>query len=262
VQSLLWIIGDWQHEDFREAMAWLDGNARYEHFANPKAAVTADQCGHVPQAVVFAQSRPGQFARGEVEQLHAAAPLARLIVLTGPWCEGEGRSGRPWPGVTRVPWRSWRSRLALELGSASFVSASGQRLPRTATEAERMERSVAGVEPRRFDGQADVYTESQLVFEGLAGGLGQLGLRAAWRNVNEEPAGAPADVALLDGWENVPAVCPARGVLLLHFPRPEDVARAAQLGIAAILPQPLFLAELAEMLGVLGAGRAAGRGVA
>ena len=50
--------------------------------------------------------------RNQRSRNHGAArgaPLARLCVVAGSWCEGETRSGRPWPGVWRVYAISGRS---------------------------------------------------------------------------------------------------------------------------------------------------------
>ena len=253
MSPLVWIVGDWEHDDFREALAWLDSGTSRALFPTPDAAVKAPPPSN-PHAILLVQSRPAQFSRREVERLHAAAPLARLVALTGPWCEGEGRSGHPWPGVTRVPWKSWRSRLAIELGL---------RQPRTTSESQRIEESVlAATRERRFDGQAHIYTESRLTFDTLEDVLVQLGMRATWRSAGEQPAPPQADVVLLDGWDQVPAVPSRKSILLLHFPRPQDDARAAQLGIAAVLAQPMLLADLAETLARLLPSQSANRGSA
>src|SRR4029078_6576733 len=98
-----------------------------------------------------------------------AAPLARLVALVGPWCEGEMRSGRAWPGVVCVPWRGWQRRLPQVLGLDRSDEERAERLPRTATETERIERSIVTVAAnRRFRGMALVRTNSRLTFESIA----------------------------------------------------------------------------------------------
>src|SRR5262249_5891505 len=120
-EPIAWIIGDWQHADFAAALRWLNAQAPCRYFDHPSAAVArlARQAPQPPpRAFLFVQSRHGQLAATDVERLHAAAPLARLIALVGPWCEGEARSDRLWRGVVQVPWRVWQSRLPQALADA------------------------------------------------------------------------------------------------------------------------------------------------
>src|SRR4051794_21630350 len=119
-QQTVWVVGDWKRDAFAEAVAWMRSAARCVFFDSMEAPFSPrpdENSG--PGAIVIVESRPGQFSRREVERLHAAEPLARLVALLGTWCEGEERSGRPWPGVVRVPASSWRWRLPRELGLAS-----------------------------------------------------------------------------------------------------------------------------------------------
>src|SRR4051812_13125153 len=121
------IVGDWRHADFADALLWLNARAACACYHDVSAA--AEELGSParrrdPASILFMQSRPGQISAREVECLHAIAPLAGLAALVGPWCEGELRSGRPWPGVVRIPWKAWTYRLAQELRLAKFGSSS------------------------------------------------------------------------------------------------------------------------------------------
>src|SRR5262245_30360672 len=98
-QRLIWIAGDWRQPDFAPALAWLDAYARCTHWTDVEEISTA--VAESPTAIIIVQSVPRRVSRREVERWHAVAPLARLVALVGPWCEGELRSGRPWPGVVR-----------------------------------------------------------------------------------------------------------------------------------------------------------------
>ena len=104
------LIGDEHHPEFRAATDWLR-----EHTELIVAATGDDARGELarrrgvddgpplePDVMVVAQSRPGQFAAQDLEQLLGLAPLARLVALLGSWCEGETRTGHPWPGVMRL----------------------------------------------------------------------------------------------------------------------------------------------------------------
>jgi hypothetical protein len=252
-QPILWLVGDWQHADFQEARAWLESTARCTPIS--PAALNAATCASgvepsiPPRAIVFAQSRPGRFTAGEVERWHTAAPLARLVVLTGPWCEGEGRTGRPWPGVIRVPWRSWGARLPNVLGLTEGTVRAAW-LPRTATEAEHILKNVQEASDPKFRGNADIYTNSLTTFRAWQDLLDRMGLRAD-RICPGGSGCSNAEIALFVGWESVAGVTgagensssPAR-VLILDWPRPEDVQRAESLGFCAILAQPLMFGEL------------------
>lgn len=246
---IVWILGDWQRPEFAAAIRWLNAHARcVEVCGIDKALTAADR----PSAIIVAQSRPGQISRHEVEHWHAAAPLARLIALLGPWCEGEMRSGRPWPGVVRVPWRTWPSRLPRELALGGTVTAA--RLPRTATEAERLDSSIAALlrrPPRSIT--AAIRTASRGEFESLHEALLTLGANVIWRQPGQSADKLTADVMLIDGWENAGELAeswPPR-IVLLDFPRPEDIDRAAALGITAVIARPLLLADLAVTLDVM-----------
>ena len=52
-----------------------------------------------PALVVIGQTWPGEIGRPQLMRLRQAAPLTRICGLFGSWCEGETRSGQPWPGL-------------------------------------------------------------------------------------------------------------------------------------------------------------------
>ena len=247
MQQTVWIVGAWQHADFVAALNWLNIHAQCAAFATvADALVAAPPC---PASILIFQSRPGQISHRDIEQLHAAAPLARLVAFLGPWCEGEMRSGQPWPGVTRVPWRTWSSRLPRELGLET--SRSSARLPRTATEVERLDSGIATL--RRRPAQiltVEICTANRSEFESLREALVALGMNAIWRRPEQRSEDSVADVILIDGWRNAGEFAenlPPR-IVLLHFPRPEDINRAAVLGITSVIARPLLIADLAATL--------------
>ena len=87
------LVGDTEHSDFRDAVAMIRSSARL-----------IDGLTSHPELIVIAQSRPDVIGRRDVEHLRRSAPLAGIVGLMGTWCEGETRTGRPWPGVTRLYW--------------------------------------------------------------------------------------------------------------------------------------------------------------
>src|SRR5262245_18525616 len=97
---IAWLAGDLDHTHFAPAVAWLRHVALCEFVAWPVARSSTGWA--IPAAIVLFQARPCSITEHVVERLHRLAPLAKLIVVAGPWCEGEQRSGRPAQGVARI----------------------------------------------------------------------------------------------------------------------------------------------------------------
>jgi hypothetical protein len=99
------VFGDVDHPDFRDACALIRSQSQ---FANDGAAA---------ELIVIAQSRPSAIGEQVIQRLRRVAPLAGIVGLLGSWCEGETRTGRPWPGVPRLYWYEfptwWMRQLAL-----------------------------------------------------------------------------------------------------------------------------------------------------
>jgi hypothetical protein len=189
----VWMVGDWRNGDFGEAVAWLNAAARCRSFDNAAAALSGRRSNEAeddPAAILLVESRSGMISKREVERLHAMAPLARLVALVGPWCEGEMRSGRPWTGVVRIPWRAWRARLVSALGLAHACDWEGPP-PRTATGAEQIESSATKFRgSNRTGGAVAVRTSCRATFEALADALKQLGMSGVWDDDGESWLGA------------------------------------------------------------------------
>ena len=94
--------------------------------------------GRLPDAIVVAQSFPGQFSEQAIERLRQLAPVARVLGLMGSWCEGEMRSGTPWPATARTYWHQWPARCARELARLAQGRSCAWALPPTASEEERL----------------------------------------------------------------------------------------------------------------------------
>ena len=95
----LLLIGQTQTQEFCSIRGWLEA-----HFDLSQATDFND----LPAAldsypiILVAMSVRHQFRQSEIEHLRKAAPLARICVIVGSWCEGETRSGTAWPGVERL----------------------------------------------------------------------------------------------------------------------------------------------------------------
>jgi hypothetical protein len=97
------LVGEIDHPDFIDAVERI----------RTDATVVTD--GQLFELVVIAQSRPGAISEPFVRSLRKAAPLAGLVGLMGSWCEGETRTGKPWPDVLRLYWHEFPAWWYLQL---------------------------------------------------------------------------------------------------------------------------------------------------
>src|SRR5215475_14097263 len=105
IRPTVLFLGDTEHADFRDAAELLrDGS-------NSPVTPTS------PELIVVAHSRPGAVCTEQIETVRRTWPLASIVVIAGSWCEGELRTGRPWPGVHRLYWYEfqewWHRQLKL-----------------------------------------------------------------------------------------------------------------------------------------------------
>ena len=56
------------------------------------------------QLVTLIQSTPDEYANSDLVELTRIFPLTRILVIYGPWCEGDGRNRQLWPQSLRMPW--------------------------------------------------------------------------------------------------------------------------------------------------------------
>ncbi len=248
------LIGDYEHRDFRETVAWLGDNTQLS------AAVTVDAgCdrlvdGQLPWAIVIAQSRPGQFHAGQIEHLHAMAPLSRLVALLGSWCEGEMRTGRPWPGVIRVMWHQWRPRMIPHLSNVSRIQPGLWTLPRTASVAERMARATEVAWPRR-GGLVAVHARTARDYQAIGIPCAEVGYATHWVLPDNPTHATGVTAAIVDGVaaagptlhrlnDVVKRIAPSPVIAVLDYVRRQDYERALAAGIAAVVAKPLLMYDV------------------
>jgi hypothetical protein len=240
----------------------------------PLSLLPAHRSTHAPEAptaILFMQARPGSIAQDDIEQFHHLAPQARLLMLVGPWCDGELRSGRPCEGVARMHWHQWPARLPHELGLAGPSGRPVYR-SRMITEYDILLRTLTPALHRPLHaGHIAVAAENREAFSTLADACWAIGWRAVWQQPGMPPQFGASDLLLIDGWPNCPRdfeqlrashrpVPPA--VLLLDWPRQNDLDRAIHLGIGRVLARPLLLADLFATLDALTATVASARSAA
>lgn len=246
-------VGQSDFHEFAEPVAWLDQHTRLDTAGSVAAALQARCRRQTPwHTVVFAQSRPGQFSEDDVQRVSQSMPLAHLVGLLGSWCEGELRSGRPWPGVVRVYWHQWVARASAEL--RLDVRPTSWQLPRTYSEAERTSYALQRP-PRTGAGLLAIDTDSATMFDAVAHACHLAGYSAVWMRSDRPWNVSGVTAVLWDGQlprgrdfshlRRVAArMAPAPVVALLGFPRHDDVHEARAQGASAVLPTPFPLPDL------------------
>jgi len=113
--SAILLIGDVAGPAFAPIQQQLvSGNAR--HAAALSAALDlVDVESFSPDFVVVWQGVPDEYPRSQAEQLIGRIPLARWVVVFGPWCESIGRTEQLWPVAWSVPLRHAATRIQSEL---------------------------------------------------------------------------------------------------------------------------------------------------
>ncbi|MBC7856738.1 MAG: response regulator [Pirellulaceae bacterium] len=234
-QPHVWMFGDWEQSEFAPAVTYLRTNDNLS--LTPSA--------NDPDLILLVASRPGRFSTSEVETLHRRAPLAKLVALLGSWCEGEVRSGHPWPGVTRIYAHQWQARLPREFETWQ---------PRTATEIDRLMGSRPAVKVRRQ--LIGIAAAQRTMFDALAAACRALGQDAVWLLPNLPPPVHRVDAVIYDATLGLPDELARLSelreqlhspptLLLLVFPRQIDLEQATAAGTTAILAKPYLIADLA-----------------
>ncbi len=249
------IVGDTDRAEFRDARRELDRWGSVTAAGSiAEAAAALEGSSYAPAVIVIAQAYPGEFPSEAVEQLRRRAPLARFVALLSPWCEGETRSGRPWPGGIRVYWHQWPARAARELARIASGLFSSWSLPATASEEERC-LALSGEAINIRDGLVAVISPHPAMQEWIAAACRRQGFATVPVRPQSEISVGEVVVAIFDGSEAqgvelaelrrwAAAVAPAPLIALLDFPRVEDRDRALAAGAAAVLSKPFVLEDL------------------
>lgn len=208
----------------------------------------------LPDLIVVAQSHPGQFSDAELDRLARRTPHARLVGLLGSCCEGEMRSGTPWPGMLRVYWHQWPGWWRRQLERLAKGECPEWGYPPTFTEEDRVLASARSALPHLGGSMIGIAANSDGTVEFLTAACRAAGgeplriwpdmpmpaepLSAVWFDSN----GDEDDFQRIERLAK--AIAPGRVVVLMDFPRPEDVERARLAGAATVLSKPIMLEDL------------------
>jgi CheY-like chemotaxis protein len=264
-------LGDATRAEFREARAYLEKWGIVTEVADTDSAAAAlAEDGMSPDVIVVAQAFPGQFSHQATDRLRRLAPLARVLGLMGSCCEGEMRSGSPWPATVRVYWHQWPARCHRQFRRLASGQSCSWALPLTATEEERLLADAAecsakeGPHPNPLPkGEGTelvaIRSQSREMADWLSAACRSREFvticqrDSAFARVEGATAGVFDGTDLADDECDalrrfVIAVRPAPVIALLSFPRIEDHARALSAGAAVVLSKPLMMEDLFEAI--------------
>lgn len=113
------LIGDVDSPSFANVRHQFAGGDERSVIRANDALTLLDSEAWSPDVVVVWQAVPDEFPRSAVEKLIGRLPLARWIVVFGPWCESIGRTEQLWPVAWIVPLRHAVTRIETELARAA-----------------------------------------------------------------------------------------------------------------------------------------------
>ncbi|MDD4270865.1 MAG: hypothetical protein GXY25_20520 [Pirellulaceae bacterium] len=266
-QLAMLCLGDLSRPEFGGARQALESWGRVVAAADASAGIALlERESLVPDVVVVVQSYPDEFSESQIAPIRSAAPLARMVALLGPWCEGETRTGRPWPGAVRVFWHQWVSHCDRELGRLLAGGASVWSLPPTAGEEERC-LVLAGGFDANGAGLVDIVTWQHDLYELLADGCRRRGHSARWlRPPDDLPLDSPG-LILFDAAgrmdEEIAVLRRLRSdwhaavIVLADFPRCRERDRFLAAGARAVVAKPFLWDDLFWHFGQVEAERLA-----
>jgi hypothetical protein len=249
--ATVWTIGNARRPEFRSVVESL-GEAALRVPILDEALIRLRSGQESPEQIVLLASVPGEFSERSIQRLRQAAPLASLTLIEGPWCEGVTRSRPPVPGLVALPW--WQvARVGLD------ESTSGATLADTASPEERCLAGLRMPWPK-LSGHAAIATINPMSQSWLASLCESLGLSVSLSLVDQPPSSRRPTIGICElhalddrGRERLRrfavAVRPAPVLVLLDFPRPEDLAIARGFGVSFVLGQPVEFPVLVETVG-------------
>ena len=244
---VVWIVGDTDRAEMRSVVDRLatEGVKIAEQRCAEVSAVEARlaQTADPPDLVLVCESWPDEFPADHVTRLLAAVPLARVVCLSGYWCESAARTRSHWPPALRVPiWTAWpRIERELEICAGRRVAtpstASREELLLDAASIPVPSPPSAG-ERARVRGRARVEIVDQALSRLLADELQQHG----W-DVTNDPADAVSTVILqadpasdelcCDIAARCRDVAPAEVVAITAWPTPQWTEQLRAAGVCA-----------------------------
>lgn len=248
---IILVTGDFWHSDFKSILAGFEVPVTLVPFE--KAKTLADSSFDL---VVIAQARRGQHCAEDVEALQASFSTTPIVALLGSWCEGETRSGVPWPGVPRVYWHQWEGQYQKFADQLSQYGISDWHAPRTSTIADRIARS------RAIDHPADIKCVAISAWTNqthamVADAINHFGWSNCWveRAVWNAETSSAVDAIVIeaDTWSDALVnrvqwiqrqIPDTPMVMVTNYPRRDELEVIKSTGISEVVSKPFELNEL------------------
>ena len=263
----LLIIGDLARPEFVSVAQTFDREWDAHRAASVEQAIESflDPSNPV-EVIVCLQSAPGDFSCDDVDRLRNATPLARIVVVFGPWCEGESRNATRSAGTMRIPAHRWTSWWRRQLRQMADEQPPDWLLPATIAPDElwlrRPSRNIFP-DPASAATVVGVVSSDRHFVATIEESLRSVGLPSRVIVPNDVPSVTKnadndrgPDVLLwhvgreqLNGLNDstlVPAGVP--WIALVHFPRPADRERLVALGALDVFAMPFDFDDLLESI--------------
>ena len=133
------LVGQISRPEFRAVLPSLSSAVRCRQVETLSDGYSLlKEKGVLPDVILLLQAYPGQFSASQLGRLRALVPLTPVVVVLGPWSEGEGRSGQPLPGTWRIYWHQWPARWGQQLRRWQEGKCPIWGLPATSIEEDRI----------------------------------------------------------------------------------------------------------------------------
>lgn len=245
------VTGDFWHSDFQSVLSQFEVPVTLVPFEKAKTLA-----GSNFNLVVIAQARRGQHSATEVQELQTLFSTTPIVALLGSWCEGETRSGIPWPGVPRVYWHQWEGRYQKFVSQLKHHNITDWHAARTSTIADQVVNSKASDDPDSIRCVAiSAWTNQQHAM--VADALNHFGWSNCWveRSVWNATTSAAVDAIVIEADSCSPdlanrvkwvrrQVTDSPIVLIVNYPRQDKLKDLKAAGICEVVSKPFELNSL------------------
>jgi len=266
------IVGDDRRPEWSLFLSTFDPADVLFHVPTLSDAERLVIAGLFPDVLLLLEDHPRQFSEQDWLSFMAHSPLTRAVAIYTDWCESEPRTGSPLPGVIRISWLRWWNFGRALLHALRQGSGSPWNLPPTASEEERLLVSLKYTPLVKTDSALKhiaIAAPTQDSFTWLRQAVLPFTSCVSWvhRAIGRNQPGTPPDLLIIDIgtdgctiedslnvlranlWPDLSPAVPC--ILLMNFPRWQQVWPLLARGTTRVLSKPVFLPELEWVLAEL-----------